>query len=283
VLKNRILVIMLSLATTLFFGSENSLAQIINSTGGKRPVNGFIKDVGSDVAHVFSSPFHLSRHGGLQLLALAALTAGTIVLVDEPFDEEYAKEGDNAFYLAHELAEIGQFYDDVSPVTFAIGLSAATLAGGLISKDKKLLTTTRLLVESSALTLVFTMVSKRTLGRSRPYADRGATDFNLFKFSSAEEYNSMPSGHVSSVFAIMTVMAKQYDHWWVEIPAYTFCGAVAFQRMESRSHWFSDTIVGGALGYWVASTLVSHNSGVATNSSFHPYWLGNRVGAVLSF
>jgi membrane-associated phospholipid phosphatase len=281
--KNRTLEILLSITTTMFCNSASSLAQTANGAKPARPSNGFIKNVGSDVAHVFSSPFHLSGRGGLRLLAFAALTVGTIAFVDEPFDEEYAKEGHSAFYVAHELAEIGQFYDDVSPLNFAIGLSAATLAGGLLSKDKKLLTTTRLLVESAVLTQLFTSVSKGVLGRSRPYTDRGSTDFNFFKFSSADEFQSMPSGHVSSVFAIMTVMAKQYDYWWVEIPAYTFCGAVAFQRMESRNHWFSDTIVGGALGYWVASTLVSHNRGTAANSSFHPYWLGNRVGAVLSF
>jgi membrane-associated phospholipid phosphatase len=281
--KDRSLEVLLSMTMILFCDSASSLAQTANSAIPKKPAAGFIRNVGSDVAHVFSSPFHLSRRGGLRLLAVAAVTAGTIAFVDEPFDEEYAKEGHNIFYLAHELAEIGQFYDDVSPVSFTIGLSAATLVGGLLSKDKKLLTTTRLLVESAVLTEFFTALSKGVLGRSRPYTDRGATDFHFFKFSSSEELKSMPSGHVSSVFAIMTVMAKQYDYWWVEIPAYTFCGAVAFQRMESRNHWFSDTIVGGALGYWVASTLVNHNRGVATNSFFRPYWLGNRVGAVLSF
>ena len=171
----------------------------------------------------------------------------------------------------------------MTPAVFTAGLTAATLAGGLISQDKKLFTTSRLLVESAVLTQIFAAAAKGVLGRSRPYTDRGAQDFNLFKFNGAEEYKSMPSGHVSSVFAIMTVMAKQYDYWWVEIPAYTFCAGVAFQRMESRNHWFSDTIVGGALGYWVASTLVHHNAGAAAASSLHPYIGREGVGLALNF
>ncbi len=281
--KNKFAVLALNLATILCFNSNECWSQTSNRADQQRPAKGFIKNVGSDVAYVFSSPFRLSSRGGLRLLAFTALTAGTIAFVDEPFDDEYAKEGHNQFYLAHELAELGQFYDDVSPVTFTAGLSAVTLVGGLISRDKKLLTTTRLLVESAVLTEVFAAAAKGVLGRSRPYTDRGATDFNFFKFSSAEEFKSMPSGHVSSVFAVMTVMAKQYDHWWVEIPAYTFCAGVAFQRMESRNHWFSDTIVGGALGYWVASTLVRHNAGTATASSLHPYFGRDQVGLAWSF
>ena len=280
---SRFLSFVFSACAMFFCHAGKSAGQILPRAARKPPTAGFVKSIGSDVAHVFSSPFHLSRKGRLRLLAFTAMATGMIVFVDEPFDEEYAKEGHNAFYLAHELAEVGQFYDDVTPAVFTAGLSAAMLAGGLISRDKKLLTTTRLLVEAAVLTQVFAAAAKGVLGRSRPYSDRGATDFNFFKFSSAEDYKSMPSGHVSSVFAIMTVMVKQYDHWWVEIPAYTFCAGVAFQRMESRNHWFSDTIVGGALGFWVASTLVHHNAGAAGESSLHPYLGRDRVGLALSF
>jgi len=278
---------MLELMLCLFFiflCSQTGLAQnATSSSSPQMPASGFFQTVGGDIGYVFASPFHLSRRSGLHLLAFTALTLGTIAYVDEPFDEEYAKEGHDAFYVAHKLAQIGQFYDDVSPIAFAAGLSATTLAAGLISKDKKLLTTTRLMVESSIMTLILTETFKGVMGRSRPYTDRGAHDFNFFKFSSDQGFQSMPSGHVSSAFAIMTVMAKQYDHWWVEIPAYTFCAGVAFQRMESRSHWLSDTIVGGGLGYWVGSTLVRHSAGVTEKSLFRPYWLGNRLSVTVSF
>lgn len=275
--------LMLGILMMIWLAPQNTLAQTVNGASKGMRAHGFVKSVGGDVAHVFSAPFRLSRRGSLRLLAFTALTAGAIAFVDEPFDEEYAREGHNAFYLAHELAEIGQFYDEVSPLAFTAGLSAAAFAGGLISKDQKLLTTARLLVESAVLTQLFAAGAKGVLGRSRPYTDRGARDFNFFKFSSAEEYKSMPSGHVSSVFAIMTVLAKQYDHWWVQIPAYTFCAGVAFQRMESRNHWLSDTMVGGALGYWVASTLAHHNGGKPGGAFFRPYWRGNRMGLVMSF
>lgn len=129
------------------------------------------------------------------------------------------------------------------------------------------------------LTQLFTSWSKGIFGRARPYTDHGPRDFNFFKFSPSENFKSLPSGHVSSAFALMTVIAKQYDHWYGEIPAYTFAVSVAFQRMNSRNHWTSDTIVGGALGYWVGSTLAQKQRRPAKGVSLNFYPMGNRLGS----
>jgi membrane-associated phospholipid phosphatase len=93
----------------------------------------------------------------------------------------------------------------------------------------------------------------------------------------------MPSGHVSSVFSTMTVLTKQYDVWWVKIPAYTLAVAVAFQRMNSRSHWFSDAVAGGALGYGVSSNLMKRYSRRSPHSSFTPFLQKNRLGVIVNF
>jgi membrane-associated phospholipid phosphatase len=93
----------------------------------------------------------------------------------------------------------------------------------------------------------------------------------------------MPSGHVSSAFALMTVLAKQYEHWYVEIPAYTFAVSVAFQRMTSRSHWASDTILGGAIGYWVSNVLVQKQRRPSKSPSLNFYPAGNGLGVVMQF
>ena len=243
-----------------------------------------IKTVSSDVAYVVTSPLRLSKKGGLKLLAFSALTAGFVVRADAKIDEELALEGyEFSSRPFTEFAKLGKVYDDIGPVNTAIGLSAASLAGGLVLRDKKLLQTSRLLVEASILTQLFTTASKGILGRARPYVDHGPRDFNLFKFSRAEEFKSMPSGHVSSAFALMTVIAKQYDHWYVEIPAYTFAVSVAFQRMTTRNHWASDTMLGGALGYWVSSTLVRKQRQAPLNCAVQPYFLGERFGVRMDF
>ena len=157
------------------------------------------------------------------------------------------------------------------------------LAGGLIFKDKKLLQTTRLMIESFFITGKITQIGKGVFGRARPYTGEGPLEFTWLKFNVRQERRSLPSGHVSSAFSIMTVLAKQYDVWWIKIPAYTVAVAVAFQRLESHNHWGADVIVGGAIGYSVSSTLVNRYRQPSKSSSAHPYIFGNRVGLIVSF
>ncbi len=260
------------------------LAQAAENTRQANPLVCAIKTVGSDVANVFTSPSRITTKGVVELLALSAVTAGFVFRADDKIDEELALEGyEFSSQPFRELAKLGKVYDDVTPTNFAIGLSATTFAGGLALHDKKLLQTSRLLVESVVLTKLFTSWSKGVFGRVRPYVNHGPRDFNLFKFSKSENFKSMPSGHVSSAFALMTVIAKQYDHWYVEIPAYTFAVSVAFQRMTSRNHWASDTIAGGALGYWVSSMLVQKQRRPSKNPSLNFYPVGNHLGVAIQF
>jgi len=261
-----------------------SFAQDANNARKANPFVCAIKTVSSDVAYVVTSPLRLSNKGGMELLAFSALTTGFVLRADDEIDEELALEGyEFSSRPFREFAKLGQVYDDIGPVNTAIGLSTASLAGGLILRDKKLLQTSRLLIEASVLTQLFTTCSKGIWGRARPYTNLGPRDFNLFKFSRTEAFKSMPSGHVSSAFALMTVIARQYDRWYVEIPAYTFAASVAFQRMTSRNHWASDTMVGAALGYWVSSTLVSKQQQQPKGASLNFRPLGNRLGVALSF
>lgn len=265
-------------------GSNNLVAQTAKGVRQTNPLVCAIKTVGSDVAYVFTSPLRTTTRGSVEFLALSALTTGLILRADDKIDEELGLEGYEFHSLPfRKLAELGQIYDDIKPANFALGLTATTFAGGLALRDKKLLQTSRLLAESVVLTQLFTSWSKGILGRARPYTDHGPRDFNFFKFGTSEDFKSMPSGHVSSAFALMTVIAKQYEHWYVDVPAYTFAVAVAFQRMNSRNHWASDTIVGGALGYWVSSMLVQKQRRDPSNCALQPYILGDRLGVVMNF
>ena len=244
----------------------------------------FLRTVGGDMVRVFSSPLRLSKNDGLHLIAFTTVTAGFYAFLDAPVDEEYARENRHAvFYPAKKLAGIGKIYDDISPVNFSIGISAGLLVGGIVLQDKKLLETTRLVIESVLLNKTITSFSKGVIGRSRPYGERGPHDLNLFKSNRAEEFRSMPSGHVSNIFAIIGVIDKQYDHWWVKIPAYTLGVSVAFQRMNDRQHWASDVIVGGGLGYWIGSALANKKPEGSKRSSFHPYLFKNTVGVAINF
>jgi len=273
-----------ALFVLLAVGPINLFAQTEKKARTGHPLVCAIKTVGSDIAYVFTSPLRVTTRGGIEFLALSALTTGFIFRADDKIDEELALEGyEFSSQPFRQLAKLGQIYDDIKPVNFAIGLTATTFAGGLARRDKKLLQTSRLLVESVVLTQLFTSWSKGIFGRARPYLDHGSRDFDFLKFGKTEGFRAMPSGHVSSAFALMTVIAKQYDRWYVEVPAYTFAVSVAFQRMTSRNHWASDTIVGGALGYWVSSMLAQKQRQAPHNCALQPYIFGDRFGVMMNF
>ena len=240
--------------------------------------------IGGDIWHIVSSPFKISRSDAIRLTSLAVLGVGSIVWFDDEADEEFAREGHNVYLKpAKGLVRIGEAYDRIGTRRAAAGLSGAMLAGGLILRDKKLLETTRLMIESVIISGAITYWGKGLIGRSRPYADRGARDFNLLKFSKIHEFRALPSGHATSVFSMMTVIAKQYDRWWVEIPAYTLAASVALQRMDSRMHWTSDVLVGGAIGYWIANALVDRHKRRSQETSISPHISGDRVGVNIRF
>jgi len=265
-------------------GQINLFAQTVEKARTGHPLVCAIKTVGSDIAYVFTAPLRMTTRGGVKLLALSALTTGFVFRADDKIDEELAREGyEFSSQPFRQFAKLGQVYDDIKPVNFAIGLTATTFVSGLALRDKKLLQTSRLLVETVVLTQLFTSWSKGIFGRARPYVNHGPRDFNFFKFDKSEDFKSMPSGHVSSAFALMTVIAKQYDRWYVEIPTYTFAVSVAFQRMTTRNHWASDTIVGSALGYWVGSTLVKKQRQPSKSPALNFYPAGNRLGIVMQF
>ena len=272
----------LCLISILYQG--NGFAQVSEGTLKNCPIKNFVKTVGGDLLHVASSPLRMSKNDGLRLLIVTTITAGFVARVDSPIDEEFGIEVDDAYWLpAQGLARIGEVYDQISPEGFSTALSIAMLTGGVAFRDKKLLETTRLMIESSLITHFITTWSKDLFGRSRPYTGKGPHHFELFASKGAQEFRSMPSGHVSSAFSVMTVIAKRYDKWWVKIPAYTFAISVAFQRMNSRTHWASDVIIGAGIGYWVGSTLVNRQPDKSKSSSFSPYLLGNRIGLLVNF
>lgn len=269
----------------LLFLNQNSVyAQEWGTHSSPGSLKSLGNTIGSDVTHVATSPFRITPKDATKLIGFATLTVGFILVLDNAADDEFGQENHVALLSPLQTAaEVGKAYDNVGPQSVFIGLSAAMLTTGLIFKDKKLLNTTYLMAMSVVISEAITFVGKSLFSRSRPYMEEGPKAFNTFSFSGANDYNSFPSGHTSGAFAMMTVIAKQYNQWYIKFPAYFLATSVALQRMDSRSHWASDVFVGGAIGYLVGSTLVNKHHKKATDVSFNPYFSGNRVGLNIKF
>jgi membrane-associated phospholipid phosphatase len=89
----------------------------------------------------------------------------------------------------------------------------------------------RQLTRSLLSTLAVVYVLKATVERRRP--DGGARSF--------------PSGHTASAAAGAAFLQRRYG-WRLGVPAYAAAAFVGWSRVESRHHYTSDVLVGGALG-----------------------------------
>jgi len=260
----------------ILFMQKAGITQDMPSPSNQNHFNNFVLTVGGDILHVISSPFHMNQKERLNLIAFTAFTAISVGLLDKPLDKDFIENEDTYLLPAFGLAKVGHSYN-----YFLIGLPVITLSGGLIYNNSKLLETTRLMVESYFIAGAITHIGKNLFGRARPFTNEGPGQFQWLNFS--HHKHSFPSGHTAGAFSIMTVLAKQYNRWQIKIPAYTLALAVAMQRIDSRNHWGADVVVGGAIGYWVGSTLVNRYKKKNQSLSINPYAFVDHVGFVISF
>jgi membrane-associated phospholipid phosphatase len=261
-----------------------SFSQVARDSTKNSTIKSFFSKVAGDVSYVAASPFHMTRTERIEFASLIAVSAGLVYGADGTIDEELAVEGYHDYLEpAERLADIGDQYDKIGPTTVLAGVTTTLFLSGIIFKDRKLLETTRLVIESALITGLITWGSKGFFSRSRPYTDRGTTDFNLLKFSGAHKSTSFPSGHSSNIFSLVMVITKQYPAWWIKVPAFTLGISVALQRIDARQHWTSDVVAGGFVGYWVGSRLVNRYQTKSQRISVYPYFKQNQIGMALLF
>jgi len=220
----------------------------------------------------------------LNIMALSGAVYLIMNNFDSSIDEEYALENEGfPMRLLKSYGEVGNLYDRKESHLAIIGLSTAAIGYGLLADKQKPMNTVKLMFKSWIASVFITSVMKTTFSRHRPYVNQGSNKFNLFNFSTTTSKLSFPSGHTSSIFALMTVLANQYDRQWVKFTAYGFATSVAFQRMLYRKHWASDVIVGGLIGYLTGNCIVKKHRERIQRYSLSPYSEGNKFGLVLKF
>ncbi|MFB0566768.1 MAG: phosphatase PAP2 family protein [Candidatus Aminicenantaceae bacterium] len=146
---------------------------------------------------------------------------------------------------------------DIGHGAFLAGLMTAMYASGELFKSNSLRKTALLSLESFVISGVLVLGLKFSTGRARPQMGKSKNTFHLF--STRSSYNSFPSGHASSAFAVATTVAEQSDKTVIDILAYSLATVVAVSRIHNSKHWASDALVGSAIGYFVAKKISGLN------------------------
>ncbi|MGK6340955.1 phosphatase PAP2 family protein [Chryseobacterium sp. DT-3] len=209
---------------------------------------------------------------------LGGAVAATLILL--PFDQKLIDNsrelgqnwGMNVDNTYHKAAGLLRIPKDVGSALYLLGNgSTIVLLGigfgtfGLINKDYRAQATASGLMESLILSGVFSQTIKRITGRESPFIaiENGNPGGNWTPFpsfsafaSQTPHYDAMPSGHLTTFMAGLTVIADNYpDAKWIRPVGYILAGALCFQMMQSQVHWASDYPVALLMGYFIGKTI----------------------------
>jgi membrane-associated phospholipid phosphatase len=149
----------------------------------------------------------------------------------------------------HRLSDVGNFLGRGDKIAL---LLAATYGGsrvaGLEAAYRPVGTTLAALMAAGAANGTLKFV----VGRGRPRSDRSESGFQ--PFATDDGWQSFPSGHAVTAFALATAIAEQADRPWVTGLSYGSAALVGWSRIHEDRHWASD-VVGGALLGTVAARL----------------------------
>jgi membrane-associated phospholipid phosphatase len=237
----------------------------INLRGKTKLDSDFFKGIFSDAGYALTSPLRWDSSDWGTVSVVAGVTGGLFLLDDEI---------KNAFQNNRSSTT-----DDVSKIFEHFGNGAIAfpaLAGfylyGRFWENEKAERTALLATESFLVTGLFSTVIKATAGRPRPFKGETSTTFDGFSTGS----NSFPSGHTTSIFAIATVVANEYDDVPLVAPiSYGIATLTGLSRINDNKHWASDVFFGAALGYFTSKIILKLHS----NKKGRHYTIYPRVGS----
>lgn len=217
-------------------------------------------------------------------MALMGISVMLISRIDDAIDEEYAIEGHPFLMKAlRSYAGLGELFDSGATYPAIGGIVVATVGFSYLNQQPEARALLKQIAQAVVLSSAITGLLKTSVGRNRPYLNKGPYEFELLEFRTKPAYLSFPSGHTSSIFSAMTVLAMKSSSAWLKRAAYGFAVSVGFQRITDRRHWASDVVAGGLIGYLTGKWVVHRQQRSQTKLRFVPFMDGMRYGLAISF
>ena len=233
------------------FSSPTSSGQGTQTICGITRLGRCIRDLGEDEKGIFTSPLRLQPKDGYWLAPLGAATGLAIAYDADAAGTVGVDPGRTN--TANKIADFGSF--------ITAGAEGAGLYFiGLAKKNPKLAETGRLADEAIIDSGSVTLVTKLITNRQRPRQGNGRGDFWPYGTQHWEWDSSFPSDHATASMALARVIAGEYPHWYVMVPAYGFAETISMSRIFANQHFPSDILVGQAVGFLTGSYVLNHRA-----------------------
>ena len=208
-----------------------------------------IQDLGEDEKGIFTSPLRVQPRDAYWLAPLGAAT-GMAFAYDADASQAVGVDANRAD-IANKISDFGSFY--------ATGAESAGIYFiGLAKNNPKLAETGRLGAEAILDSGTVALVTKLASNRQRPLQRNGQGNFWANGTSHWEFDSSFPSDHATASMALARVIAGEYPHWYVALPAYGFAESIGVSRILASQHFPSDVLVGQAIGFLSGSYVLNH-------------------------
>ncbi len=195
--------------------------------------------LGDEALEVVKTPADIENHGLIGTLAVAGAVGLTYVFDTNIRDKVQGSKGRTLDRAADAGSAIGNPF-------VHLGIAAAVYGGGALADSPKWQQTGEMLGEAALLADASGYLLKGAIGRGRPLVTGDKGSFRPFQFQS--DYDSMPSLHTASSFAMASVMAATTESIPAKLLYYTAATFVGFSRIYQNEHWTSDVVLGAALG-----------------------------------
>ncbi|HVH89166.1 MAG TPA: phosphatase PAP2 family protein [Terriglobales bacterium] len=210
-----------------------------------------IQDLGEDEKDIFTSPLRVHPKDAYWLMPFSAAT-GLALAYDADGSRALGVDA-NRTDIANNITNFGSYY--------ATGAESGGIYFlGLAEKNPKLAETGRLGAEAILASGTVTLVTKMASNRQRPLQGNGRGNFWAAGTSHWEFDSSFPSHHATASMAFARVIAGEYPHWYVALPAYGFAESVSISRILAHQHFPSDVLVGQSIGFLAGTYVLNHRA-----------------------
>ncbi|QXE92865.1 phosphatase PAP2 family protein [Geomonas subterranea] len=156
----------------------------------------------------------------------------------------------------------------VSNPLLHLGVAAAFYGTGAVTDQVKVMQLGEEMGEALLLADGATFVLKGAIGRGRPYQTGSNSSYRPFQFK--DGYDSLPSMHTASSFALAHVVAAKTESIYGKAACYAAASLAGFSRVYQTKHWASDVILGAAIGELAGAAVTRYRSAPAGSVTVAP-------------
>jgi membrane-associated phospholipid phosphatase len=218
------------------------------------PDKAYFKSWLTDARDIVIFPVRWNKY---QWIAFSSVIVGTALFYTQDAYIQKVVQKNQTFFLgnfsSYALAPWGNGLYSLPALGILYGM-------GAIMKDDKARYTALKGVEAYMFGFVTAQILKQLTHRHRPYQDDPPNPYLWDGPFAPISNSSFPSSHSTIAFAVATVVATAYSKTiWVPIVCYTIAGLTAASRVYNNDHWFSDVLIGSALGFAIGRTIMNNH------------------------